>query len=198
MIERPILFSTPMVRAILEGRKTQTRRTIDWVRAVGPVKEFGESVTCGYNYGMRDSRGRWHEFNKDDLLGFSPYGLVEEMLWVRESWRPTEGGYAYRADHETGMEKRNGSVKWRPSIFMPRAACRLRLCIEDIRVERLQDISEEDAVAEGCSHTGMNCAADEIESARHQYERLWGQINGMDSWGENPWVWVIVFGLERA
>lgn len=159
---KPILFSAPMVRAILNGNKAQTRRI---------VKE---------------------PINGTNFLK-CPYGKVGHKLWVRETWQYVDfagedNGYVYRAtdpDWET-MEE----WKWKPSIFMPREACRIELIITGVRVERLQDISVEDSLAEGIEHHSMN-------DPRVEYRWLWEKINGNDSWLSNPMVWVIEFSRNK-
>lgn len=178
MRERPILFSAAMVRAILEGRKTQTRRV---------VKRCGLWESTGGD-GMRP------------MPEACPYGQPGDRLWVRETWGT--GGYfpypyAYRAD---GVEYPN--ERWKPSIHMPRAACRLVLEITDMRVERLQAISEADAAAEGaehatepCDHVRRSCAEVGCLGPTHRagFADLWASINGQASWDANPWVWVVEF-----
>lgn len=219
MRARPILFSAPMVRAILEGRKSQTRHLCKGAR----------DLSCAADW----------------PLDTCPYGIPGDRLWVRETWeqvhplqieegRYSQKGYAgipgpppvnyraiYRADGEyppiysLGGEpwpyrslepfERNGlqafvdHPRWTPSVHMPRWASRITLEITDVRVERLQDISEADALAEGIVHfgdggfvsdnDGRHYGADPIES----YAALWESINGADSWAANPWVWVIEF-----
>ncbi len=186
--ERPILFSGPMVRALLEGRKTQTRRLV--TPDPGPLAAFYK--IDAFNVALFT--------NGQDRR--CPHGTAVDTLWVRETWaqvpycRADGNDILYRSDRDYQ------TISWRPSIFMPRWASRLTLRITSVRVERLQDISEEDAVAEGCTHTGLNSngtlvSADEIESAREQFARLWDGINGKRApWASSPWVWVL--GLERV
>jgi hypothetical protein len=202
---RPILFSGPMVRAILEGRKTQTRRVIDRVAGLGVVTCFGGSETTGYDFALRDRRGMWNEFREDELLARCPFGVPGDELWVRETWRPQsefdpspETGAQYWADSHAGLEKRNGDSKWRPSIHMPRWACRLTLTVTDVRVERLQGISEGDAYAEGVTipdHMAFasNGNPELRNEARTAFCALWKSITGSESWEANPWVWVVTF-----
>jgi len=182
MKERPILFSGPMVRAILEGRKTQTRRVVKPQPGCDP---------------------------RDDEhldMGRCPYGQPGDRLWVREAWHTDERDLEYaRAKHEDAMsdspiyyradpENDNAGCTWRPSIHMPRWASRITLEITRVRVERLQEISEKDAIAEGADpylhpvHPGR-------EGLRHVdgFRSLWESINGPGSWDANPWVWVIEF-----
>lgn len=191
--DRPIIFSAPMVRAILAGRKTQTRRLPRRTDS-GRVKEVG---------GSRN----WHIGDPDAVLA-CPYGVRGDRLWVRETWCPeykAEGSYLYRATCSNEVIFQDGG-HWRPPIFMPRRACRLVLEVTDVRVQRLQEISEEDAQAEGvglmspCTHPDCRgrcgrCAAD---SYRGAYAVLWDAISAKRApWGSNPWVWAITFERSR-
>jgi hypothetical protein len=192
MRERPILFSAPMVRAILEGRKTMTRRIAKLTDA-GHVKEPG---------GHR----RWHPADMDARQA-CPYGQPGDRLWVRETFGDcTPGADAlvgtrwdkpwYRAEaDEYGLLGHDGEgpvyvddVKWRPSIHMPRRASRITLEITAVCVERLQEISEADVQAEGCTGSPLGPAADRL-----LFPTLWESINGPGSWDANPWVWVVGF-----
>lgn len=209
MKERPILFSAPMVRAILEGQKTMTRRAIkqqrpEWALVVG---------------------------TKEPILS-CPHGKVGDRLWVRETWTfdnkeylktykdepwrgtpdPGRAGVYYRASERNP----DSFPLWLPSIHMPRWASRILLEITEVRVERLQDISEEDALDEGIREetniiVGASCAGGqhrEITGDRYFYDggseegyetpiiafrELWESINGPGSWDANPWVWVVCF-----
>jgi hypothetical protein len=209
MTERPILFSAEMVRAILDGRKTQTRRVMKvqpWPDAtieVGPyhphrIDRHGESqpgpVTFGAIWDHQDI------VNGGDAGLPCPYGKPGDYLWVRETWAPLADCVVlncayYRLDHEEARS--SGSrvdVKWRPSIYMPRWASRITLRITDIRVERLQSVSHEDCEAEGCpgghgSIPGYPYSA----TPREHFQTLWNKINGPGAWEANPWVWVIRF-----
>lgn len=200
MNSRPILFSGAMVRAILAGTKTQTRRNLK-ISRLGCLNETLPPEACGKN--------AWNVASR--CFRYLPFyeGL---KLWVRETWAETEQSgvhpidsqYVYRAtDPDWGTLE---GWKWKPSIFMPRAACRITLEITRIWVERLNEISEEDAEAEGItfykdpisprSHLrGYSWGAKERRSAtsRLAYETLWESINGPDSWAKNPFVWVIEF-----
>jgi len=228
MKERPILFSGPMVRAILDGRKTQTRRVVrpqpsdqamlptQWSDAMpGRPNGFSWEEDDGLELGnvpMAD--GSWGKVR-------CPYGTVGDTLWARETWGWI-GGKPSQHDHENGVpvfyradhcnDERDGLVlpKWRPSIHMPRWASRITLEITGIRVERLQDISEEDAKAEGAECLVFdNCGADELEFLdlphmkigepyRSGFALLWECINGPGSWDANPWVWVVSFRRLEA
>lgn len=197
MKERPIIFSDPMIRAILAGHKTQTRRVIK-------PQPTEESTSPGW-YVWRGQNG----WRPHDLTSHCPYGILGDHLWVRETWatislydvmRPSQLGQTvdlfWRAD---GVQTRCNHVKpgkWRPSIHMPRWASRIMLEVMGVRVERLQDISMHDALAEGVGemreHGGhFQDGSYLVGSFRH----LWGQINlkrGF-SWDHNPWVFVISF-----
>ncbi len=207
IVERPILFSAKMVRAILEGKKTQTRRVMKvqpWPDAtveVGPyhphwIDRNGESqpgpATFGAIWDHQDI------VNGGDAGLRCPYGAPGDTLWVREahaiSANPDLGPW-YRLDHEEARSSGpRVDVKWRPSIHMPRWASRITLRITDIRVERLQDISEDDAKAEGV--TPLDYAAHHVAAgcgARIAFEQLWNKINSPGAWEANAWVWVVAF-----
>ncbi len=205
--ERPILFSAPMVRAILSGQKTVTRRVVN-------VQPFDLS------WSRRDHRFEYiagRAVNGDELDGFyaystrhggewsakCPFGQPGDRLWVREAWQADEQVNAvaprelshgepihYPAD---GASKQTGCSmitigKTRPSIHMPRWVSRILLEITDVRVERLQDISREQFIAEGPDFP----VADHLERAWHvQFQRLWECTGG--DWNANPWVWVVEF-----
>ena len=208
MKERPILFSAPMVRAILDGSKTQTRRV---VKPVGKDDSFA----------LVDYGDGWWPYRSDD--GESsiradgnetpiscPYGKKGSRLWVRETWQavngndrarhivthpaPDRGWIEYAATPRTDEP----AYKWRPSIHMPRWASRITLEITDVRVERLNSISEADARAEGAPgyEEGIDAPPPDEDcewSYYASYRRLWERINGSGSWDANPWVWVVQF-----
>lgn len=184
MKERPILFSGAMVRAILDGRKTQTRRVMT-------------------------ERHRYHFIEDCGDLALCPYGKPGEHLWVRETWaQPAAldpGPTVYRADYPAcvpaGFENipPADAITWKPSIHMPRALCRLALEITGVRVERLNDCSAADAIAEGIApelegwtdygNPSCQMCLDPLDS----YRTLWDSINGAGAWAVNPWVWVVEF-----
>ncbi len=184
--ERPILFSGPMVRAILAGRKTQTRRII---KPQPSQKENGWWKWDGTRPKATRATGSIASNTSPEIwLPFScPYRYPGDRLWVRETWaKQLSGKYIYRADHQDWeLADYTATGAWRPSIYMPRAACRILLQITHIRVERLHDISADDARAEGCTDPGP--------IAIGEYQTLWEKINGPESWALNPWVWVITF-----
>ncbi|EJI4916720.1 hypothetical protein [Klebsiella pneumoniae] len=202
--ERGMIFNAEMVRAILDGRKTQTRRPIKWKQT--RFTEIGE----------REDGSKWpwsedaeHDF---DFWHPCPFGSVGDRIWVRETFQgplfdfdlmdsyckdstPFEKSEfcVYKADGVPAPEFYDADDElhccWRPSIHMPRWASRILLEITDVRVERLKSISDRDALREGCSAADMksgDCVAD-------VFARLWASIYGSDSWNANPWVWVIEF-----
>lgn len=150
-----------------------------------------------YCSGTSDPR----EINTEPIFIKCPYGKKGDILWVRETWRGIEqetGGFRYEYK---ATEKINLIDKWKPSIFMPKEAARIFLKVTDVRVERLQDISEADAIAEGIvmnntPHEGWYWMENvySTDSALIAYEKLWNKINGKKyPWDSNPWVWVISF-----
>ena len=207
--ERPVLFSGPMVRAILDGRKTQTRRVID--RMTGfKVNQFDRSNTPGYDWHFRCQRGLWQDMDHAEVLSRCPYGQSGDRLWCRETFATAHdnpcidnAGTVYRAtDPDWGLME---GFRWKPSIFMPRWASRITLEITDVRVERLHDIDNDGCVAEGISASGKAvrmpdgsyAQAGRYESkastVRQLFSELWTEINGPNSWAANPFVWVIEF-----
>ncbi|EMD0904343.1 hypothetical protein ABNK34_003878 [Klebsiella pneumoniae] len=204
MKERGMIFNGEMVRAILDSRKTQTRRPIKWKQT--RFTEIGE----------REDGSKW-PWSEDAEHAFDfwhpcPFGSVGDRIWVRETFQgplfdfdlmdsyckdstPFEKSEfcVYKADGVPAPEFYDADDElhccWRPSIHMPRWASRILLEITDVRVERLKSISDRDALREGCSADDMksgDCVAD-------VFARLWASIYGSDSWNANPWVWVIEF-----
>ena len=202
--ERPILFSGAMVRAILEGRKTVTRRVVkpqpanDW-RFTGGYGRITSKHPHKDKFGVFIRRGEHTDFTEVDIIP-CPYGQPGDHLWVRETCfinGPSKGSEViYKADPLPNWEGEETDIRWRPSIHMPRWASRIQLEITSVRVERLQDISEEQAKAEGAT-----CELAEIDSVRlgaastyrAGFQRLWQSINGPGSWNANPWVWAVEF-----
>ena len=206
--EKPILFRGDMVRAILEGRKTQTRRVIDL------------DIACAMDVGRgpEDTEAcyPWYETRDGDhvpVTTLCPFGRIGERLWVRETWqllsfhidretnavddfkewqgeipkkKPEDWTIIYRAYNEWPEEKEDRGFNWRPSIHMPRWASRINLEITNIRVERLKDISEKDAVAEGIPRLqGGAC---------FEFMNLWDSLaDEKTNWQANPYVWIIDF-----
>jgi len=203
MKEKPIIFSGPMVRAILEGRKTQTRRVIKpQPRAIGG-KDLWE-FNGGFFVGDDDMRSHlFHDWYGNDKC---PYGGVygdgsSDVLWVRETFTLTQFNEpVYRADARDKRGNRWNSIEpgdpdkeviWKPSIHMPRWASRISLPLTAVRVERLQDISNNDALAEG---TPDLRTIENNWELRDCFAHLWNSINGKKpgrTWEDNPWVWVL-------
>lgn len=199
MKEHPILFSTPMVEAILDGRKTMTRRLIDPQPEAG---RYPQSELDGFYWKNKFYLPKYER--KDiSLVDNSKFGQPGDLLWVREAWcypglfDGFENDFYYKAGFsDCDIKDRNASQNWKPSIHMPKAAARIWLQVEEIRVERLQDISEEDAVAEGMvsismSHAEVMELCPNLYSAK--FRGLWVSINGEESWNANPWVWVVKY-----
>lgn len=236
MNERPILFSAPMVRTVLEGRKTQTRRVVK------PVRGYEHNNICKPDMAADPCSVWWHR-SETDRVGCQqncPYGVPGDRLWVRETWASPEidksipGRVAYDADGVCGCWIRGGEDRhfvyhgriiqangyhecfpeggattlglgkysdirsgeypsyrygWRPSIHMPRWASRITLEVTDVRVQRIHEISEDDARAEGME----SC------TPADQFRVLWETISGKRCpWASNPWVWAITFKRMEA
>lgn len=240
--ERPIFFSAPMVRAILDGRKTQTRRVVKLIQLAEdhgkPMLETGWNDTSyAPNPCLKVTfDGNGEKDTQTTHRHFCPYGNVGDRLWVREAcrfgeeWNDTKpsdvpphawntkgemhGVIRYEAD---GGDL-EGWGKLRPGMFMPRWASRIDLEIVTVRVERVQDISDADAVAEGwpaatekigCCKSDPPCTYDNVtkgqyaaalgdDSAIEWFAELWDSINGAGSWESNPWVWVIDFKRKES
>ena len=199
MKERPILFSAPMVRAILEGRKTVTRRVVKGMPQ-SPLDDgaYFDAYAGGpfWNWWLPDNRCMLPQIK-------CPYGQPGDRLWVKETWAappylddtkprdmPDDARIYYVADGELGLANCN---KHRPCLFMQKRFSRITLEIAEVRVERLQDITTNDIRAEGVDdrRTNPKMGKRHDASMRMAWEQLWFSINGPDSWKANPWVWVI-------
>ncbi|OZJ15463.1 morphogenetic protein [Klebsiella pneumoniae] len=200
-----MIFNAEMVRALLSGRKTQTRRIIK------PQPEATLSGSLSGKWLSRPLNGLLLP-KIEDIAIHCPFGVVGDRIWVRETFQGPLFDYdlmdsyckdptpfekpefcVYKADGVPAPEFYDADDElhccWRPSIHMPRWACRILLEITNMRVERLKSISDGDAIREGCSTADMmsgDCVAD-------VFARLWVSIYGSDSWNANPWVWVIEF-----
>lgn len=176
MKERPILFSAPMVRAILSGSKTQTRRIVKGAaqEAMNLWRKQCKFGQPGNRLWVRETWNAWSVYEVDSGVFEAgwPYMKIPKQ-------KPSNACVLYAADAA------DDGGRWRPSIHMPRWASRISLEITGIWVERLQDIGDVDAHAEGC--------ATPATAARSQFRNLWESINGPGSWAANPWVWVIEF-----
>lgn len=192
MKERPILFSGAMVRALLAGTKTQTRRVVKpWTSKAPSNKPAPADLTYLPDFTCYRST--------------CPYGQPGDRLWVREAFRPIYPqqesynggnaiGYDYREGYQLGyrMGDSISPPKWKPGIHMPRGACRIVLEIVSVRIERLNDICGNDCIAEGAWRE-EDKALGRSKEAIEAYSSLWQSINGQGSWDANPWVWVIEF-----
>ncbi|CAN7316234.1 hypothetical protein [Acidovorax delafieldii] len=214
--ERPILFSGPMVRALLNGSKTQTRRIVkgrafEWLECFNFTPEFvalPDNAMCPYGH-PGDRLWVRETFYCDHC--FYPEGTPPICYWDADKPRPAHtpeqiqqeradmlDAMYYRADSDPEFEAPEGPTPWRPSIHMPRWASRITLEITGVRVERLQDISDADCVAEGCGAlpAAIGCPMTSTPGEtipRAMFRALWESINGPDSWAANPWVWAIEF-----
>lgn len=212
MKEHPILFSGPMINAILEGRKTQTRRVVKSTLIINQA-EF----ECGNRPHVTHSEPNLQHYVDTDC----PFGQIGDRLWVRETFcmgvieehDASEPGdrYLYVDDSDYGDGKQYpiykqwvlgegidfDEVKWKPSIHMPRSASRILLEITKIRVERLADLSTEDAKAEGFDYSTHPSAIEMgyAIGAKTNFRHAWQEIYGATSWDKNPWVWVVEFKI---
>lgn len=228
-MDRPILFSAPMIRALREGRKTQTRRILKLQPIQFAIDDAGTLCDVGCLHINGDRRPRI-KLGRVVTLQELPYA-AGDRLWVKETWRTsvcqdaikpsimeTPGnGYGwpvwYEADGGTvtwrgsdgGGPGFENAGKLRPSIFMPRWASRLTLLVTDVRVERLQSISEADAAAEGliklrsgrfAVNKGEQYAGLARYTARARFGDLWSEINGPESWEANPWIVAVSFVVQ--
>jgi hypothetical protein len=216
MPDRPIIFSAPMIRALLDGRKTQTRRLIP-ERTLDRYYAYDEWCS-NVSAGVPTSRQFEVEFFKEHI----PYA-IGDRLWVKEgfqNWPPenvrplSERARIYRAtDQEPPPEDipvwawgGSGKFRWHSPIHMPRWASRLTLTVTDVRVQRLNDISEADARAESCEATGWqpsygnpdNAGCEESIPATDAFAELWTSIHGPDAWDRNPWVVALSFTVRKG
>jgi hypothetical protein len=217
MKEIPILYSTPMIQAKLAGRKTQTRRLVKYPIADRPA---------GYAYAQvaivdGSAHFTWKDFPEHKGVFIKcPYGQPGDLLWARETWTLLDTTRTVIYTRSKGfsekpkvMYRADGDVKgfkWKPSIHMPKFAARIWDRVVSIRVERLQDITEDDAIAEGIEEL-LQSRAQRAENGRmfrdyskkpemfndglsavKSYQSLWTKINGPGSWQNNEWVWVVV------
>lgn len=216
MKERGMIFNAEMVRAILDGRKTQTRRPVKGVRPDNCLPIHPATATrSGVHTHVMDAPKH----------GLCPFGVVGDRLWVRETWATLGNEDGHPVDANGNLCSREDAQRiyrasaiqnpgnyglwtspdgfdfegsWTPSIHMPRWASRITLEITDVRVEHLNNISYDDAISEGikqdwtCIDPGLGLYAHKND-VQDDYETLWKSIYGADSWQANPWVWVIEF-----
>lgn len=224
MTDKPIIFSAPMVRALLGGRKTQTRRVLNPQPPAQPKANCHPAnkprhaapyldAYCGEPRTPQNPRGQgrdWHWWQVDDRPGpvacRSPYA-PGNRLWVREAYdkiASQPGAVFYRADYEAKHGDGAG-LGWAPSIHMPRWASRLTLAVTEVRVQRLQEISEADAKAEGSpSHDSSIWGMAGIFAPNHPgnhiatFRNLWNSLHGPDAWDANPWVVALTFTVQHG
>jgi len=209
--DKGIIFSAPMVRALLDGRKTQTRRLLS-LRGYRGFTEFGPSDTPGFDWHFRRADAAWCDVRDNRLRELLPYA-PGDRLYVREAalyWYRTADGQrdkvaAFRAD---GYEVEPGE-RWEPSIHMPRWASRLTLTVTDVRVQRVADISEADAQAEGLSRWDIGGEGTRWNwhdgpavvwpTARTAFEALWNSLHTKpgERWEDNPWIVAVTFSVEH-
>ena len=217
---RPIIFSTPMVKAILSGDKTMTRRTkgldiinkdpsdwqFEWADFILKKPWRFTQLSSVNEHSLKE-----RNFNQAEIE--CPYGRIGDSLWVRETFMPCvtgiddggldQYGYLFKADGKMNDAKieQMEDQRWKPSIHMPFAAARIFLQITNIRVERVTDISDEDCLKEGISmqylgwkrrYSFPDCF-ENFMSPKTAFNLLWEYVNGPGSWDANPWVWVIEF-----
>lgn len=199
---RPILFSTEMVKAILEGRKTQTRRVVKPQPDPDGLHnhtKFPMSIDSRYDLegwcGTVDNTGETKQFR-------CPYGEEWDLLWVREAWAYQTYWNGLRVEslpiYKASYGPEPTAWNWKPSIHMHKSVARIWLQIEEIKVERVQAINEENSISEGITFdkdSGYFYAGSHAmgQSAYACFRNLWKSINGPDSWDANPWIWVIKF-----
>lgn len=199
MKERPILFSGPIVRAILDGRKTVTRRLVK------PQPTLALDTRANASGAFIDRR-EVDAHSIADVVVKCPHGQPGDRLWVRETFAADvpgcERGLSYRADHvDSRGDGPAHPMRWRPSIYMPRWASRITLEVVDVHVERLHEVTEEDAAREGVerfgplwvNYSGNPCDPRSSKCAREAFATLWESINGPGAWAANPWVWRVEF-----
>ena len=212
MTDRPILFSAPMVRALLDGRKSQTRRAlkpIPWNKEgdavdinIAPTARYTRGADGGFYYAFDHPRG-------GPLTAHRARFAIGDRLWVKEThacvgdadrWTIYRAsGYEAECDRH-GFDKpypAESEIKWKPSIFMRRMLSRLTLTVTDVRVQRLQDCSEADALAEGVDRTQFP-AVGEWGWPQRKYAELWDSINGAGAWKTNPWVVAVSFDVRKG
>jgi hypothetical protein len=206
MKERPILFAAAMVRAILDGRKTQTRRVLknqpEIIKDPFPTTDEVKGV-----FKFKESTGIYQCLGMQNLIETCPYGQPGDRLWVRETWaqHPQFADIVFKADGEE-FEDSDGFTwvpKWTPSIHMPRKVSRISLEIIGVRIEPLQEISETDAMCEGVELVRVSENDYRFRDYEHDeqtfgkpsqsFASLFDSINGQGSWDKNPWVWVLEF-----
>lgn len=212
--ERPIIFSSPMVTAIIDRRKRVTRRTVTMFRGIGPVTQFHRTNTPGYDWIFRDRRMLWNDFTHERLLARCPYGVVGDRLWVRETWqavhfavdeygnvddwyhaeqipKSSQDGwwtavYAAGDPYQSDQSSERRGFPWRPAIHMPRWAARLVLEVTKVDLCHLQSITSQDIAAEGFPvDYSVSDRPDVLEFEQRQaFAAAWDRMHGKKS----PWL----------
>lgn len=210
MSDKPILFSASMVRALFDGRKTQTRRVAKFVEAIDDG-EFHIHSAGGGLYGISENDV------PNDAVDYAPY-QIGDRLWIREAYRingwATDVATVFYRAHENASysemceqwpvaDHKPIAVtpgKWRPGIHLPRWASRMTLVVTDVRVQRLQEITEEDAIAEGaqCEFRTVHGLASKSESHQFGFANVWDAINGAGAWAANPFVVAYTFSVHHC
>ena len=225
MADRPIIFSAGMIHALLDGRKSQTRRLLKLAGRrpdyIGPKGCTGDPACWGWDNGDggyiladRDPSDKFAASWRDFAASYAP----GDRLWVREAHAMVPAT-AYRMSdgvvqtvnpedsdcaclYRTGFDRSTSGLRWRPSIHMPRWSSRLTLIVTDVRIQRVQDISEADAQAEGLVEVYEGWATDREgrhwgPDARASYRVLWNDLHGEDAWERNDWVAALTFTVHR-
>ena len=216
MSMKPILFNTEMVQAILDGRKTVTRRIVKCKYTNTHLEilnnKYGSRLielqndVEGETYGENENGGTWHKLLAYGEIEreYAPY-KIGDILWVRETWcGATDGTFRYKAgiNDDTERIRKSFGIKWHPSIHMPKEAARIFLRVTDVRVEKLQDITEKQAKAEGCIDFNEKSGNSKFDyviefdlTARDAFAELWDSTVKEDwqKFASSPWVWVIEF-----
>lgn len=209
MSDAPILFNAPMIRALLAGEKTETRRVLKPQPhlvsdgAATWIGTDGKGHVARYRPGDRLwVRETWQEFLASELPPDRPRSLRGRFGIPSECAKGNVSYVTYRADGEMPPHPEMGEARWRPSIHMPRWASRLTLLVREVRIERLQDITEDGARAEGAREPSLRLLCPDLAQAawseRQVFSRLWNHQYGPDAWEANPWVTVTGFDVIRA
>jgi len=194
---KPMLFSTDMVKAILNGTKTQTRRIVKYNKKI-------ESPNIGFSVFSEDNEFEVRGVHENGQFGSSFFKKPinkGDIIWVRETFAEYQTGIIYKADEKYNGIVDNDICKWKPSLFMKKEVCRLFLEVTNIRIEKLNIISDSDSIEEGIEFSnefGYKLYSKKPFFSKHlsasdSYMSLWELINGQGSWKENPFVWVYTF-----
>lgn len=219
---RPIVFTGPRIQQILDGTKSQTRRILTALPGMGTVTAFGPSRTPGFDWTFRDRRMSWHDVTHAELLALCPMGHAGDHLWVKEAflpdpsadsdaWDSLPAGYLGWSDRRRASEVpaslrtsenvlyatswTGQDLRWTSPRFMPRWASRITLEILTVRVQRLQDLSDADALAEGITVESAQASLGETVAA---FSQQWEELHGPGSWDANPYLFAVEFRRVTA